>query len=100
MHLQQGSKQKDSESKKLSYHFSKRLVRITAVAAIAVLVALALARTSWQRALENAYSDWWLVLAGERYAPRHIAVVAIDDETLLALKDELARFLGAVRGRR
>jgi adenylate cyclase len=66
--------------------------RAAAIAATALAVALGVARTHWHRAIENAYTDWWHVLAGVRYAPRHTAVVAIDDETLLALKDDPLAF--------
>lgn len=67
------------------------LLRVSIVAAVAGLLALGTARTSWHRALEDAY-DWWHVMAGVRYAPRHTAVVAIDNETLLALKDDPLAF--------
>lgn len=71
---------------------AKELLRVAVVATVAVLLALSIARTSWHRALESAYYDWWHVIAGVRYAPRHTAVVAIDDETLLALKDDPLAF--------
>ncbi|MBI3373967.1 MAG: adenylate/guanylate cyclase domain-containing protein [Betaproteobacteria bacterium] len=71
---------------------AKELLRIALVAAAAVLLALGIARTSGHRALEDAYYDWWHVIAGVRYGPRHTAVVAIDDETLLALKDDPLAF--------
>jgi adenylate cyclase len=70
----------------------KEALRIAGVALAAVLLAAGIARTSWHRALENTYYDWWHVLAGVRYAPRHTAVVAVDDETLLALRDDPLAF--------
>ena len=71
---------------------AKAFLRVAAVAAAAVLLAFGIARTSWHRALENAYYDWWHVLSGVRYAPRHTAMVAVDDATLLALKDDPLAF--------
>ncbi len=62
------------------------------VTAVAVLLALGIARTSAHRAIENAYYDWWHVLAGARYTPAHTAVVVIDDATFLALKDDPLAF--------
>jgi adenylate cyclase len=67
-------------------------MRIAAVAAVALLLALGVAQTSWHRALEAMYHDWFYVFAGVRYEPRHTAVVAVDDETLLALKDDPLAF--------
>ncbi|MGQ0545190.1 MAG: CHASE2 domain-containing protein [Betaproteobacteria bacterium] len=83
----------------------KRLWRWLAVVAAATVLAAALARTDWHRALETAYYDWWHVLAGKRYEPRHTALVAVDNATLAAYKDEplafwaphLARALGVLR---
>lgn len=68
------------------------VLRVAVVAVVALLLTVSIARMSWHRALENAYHDWWHVLSGVRYAPRHTAVVAVDDETLLALKDDPLAF--------
>jgi hypothetical protein len=38
------------------------------------------------------YYDWMCVIAGGRAEPRHTALFAVDDETLLALKDDLLAF--------
>jgi adenylate cyclase len=80
-------------------HRAKALLRVAVIAGVALLLALGLARTSWHRALENAYYDWWHVLAGVRHAPRHAAVVAVDDETLAALKDDPLAFWAPHFGR-
>jgi adenylate cyclase len=73
-------------------HAVKRAWRIAAVTATALLLAVGVAQTSWHRALEAMYYDWLYVFAGVRYEPRHTAVVAVDDETLLALKDDPLAF--------
>jgi len=62
------------------------------VALVACALAAALARTGWLRTLENLYADSWTMLAGERYTPRHTALVVIDDDTLAALKDDPIAF--------
>jgi adenylate cyclase len=66
--------------------------RLIAVALLAWVLATALARTGWQRALENLYTDSWHLLAGQRYVPQHTALVVIDDDTLAALKDDPLAF--------
>jgi class 3 adenylate cyclase len=68
------------------------LVRGAAIAVLTAFIAIGVGRTTWLRALENAYSDWWHVLAGVRHPPRHTAIVAIDDETLVALRDDPLAF--------
>ena len=70
----------------------KRAWQAAAVASAALLFAAGVAQTSWHRALEAMYYDWLHVFAGVRYEPRHTAVVAVDDETLLALKDDPLAF--------
>ena len=49
---------------------------------------MALARTEWHQALENAYYDRWHVFAGVRYQPRNTAFITVDDATLLAYRDD------------
>src|SRR6185295_15295654 len=53
-----------------------------------------LARTNAVQALENLYTDSWHVAAGVRRAPQDVAIVAVDDATLLALKDVPLSFWG------
>ncbi|MBI3373926.1 MAG: adenylate/guanylate cyclase domain-containing protein [Betaproteobacteria bacterium] len=61
---------------------------------IATASALGVARTESGRALENLYYDYWHVLSGERYAPKYTAIVSVDDDTLLALRDDPLAFWG------
>jgi adenylate cyclase len=63
--------------------------------AVAALATLA----GWLQPLENAYYDWEHVLAGVRHEPSHVALVVVDDETLLALKDDPLAFWGPHFGR-
>jgi class 3 adenylate cyclase len=71
---------------------ARKALRALAVVSIAMAVAAGLARTGWLRAFENVYYDYWHVLQGVRYAPRHTAFVTVDDETLVALKDDPLAF--------
>jgi len=66
------------------------------VVVISAGIAFGLARTDWQRGLENIYYDYWHVKAGIRYEPAHTAFISMDDETLLALRGRPTRVLGAV----
>ncbi len=62
------------------------------MAAASTGLAVGLARTDWQQSLENIYYDSWHVISGVRYEPQHTAFVSVDDETLVALKDDPLAF--------
>lgn len=51
-----------------------------------------MARTDWAKSVENTYYDYWHVFAGVRTPAKRTALVAIDDETLAALKDDPLAF--------
>jgi class 3 adenylate cyclase len=70
----------------------KKLLRWLAVAAASTGIAVGLADTEWHQSLENVYYDYWHVLTGVRYEPKYTAVVTVDDQTLLALKDDPLAF--------
>ena len=67
---------------------NRKLLQYFAVVALAAAFAAGVARTNWVRSLENIYYDYWHLLSGVRYQPRHTVFVSIDDETLAALKDD------------
>ena len=69
-----------------------KALRYLAVVTLATALAAGLARTNWVQAIESVYYDYWHVLTGARYAPRHTGFVSMDDETLLALKDDPLAF--------
>jgi adenylate cyclase len=48
----------------------------------------ALDRTGWLEGPENFYQDLWHQLAGKRYNPEHVVIVAVDEETLEAHAEE------------
>jgi adenylate cyclase len=70
----------------------KKLLRWLGVAAAATGVAVGLARTDWQRSLEDFYVDYWHILSGVRYQPQHTVFITVDDATLVALKDDPLAF--------
>ncbi|HEX2566900.1 MAG TPA: adenylate/guanylate cyclase domain-containing protein [Burkholderiales bacterium] len=70
----------------------KKLARWLAVVVAATAVAAGLARTEGHRSLEDFYYDYWHIQQGVRYKPEHTAFVSMDDETLLALKDDPLAF--------
>jgi adenylate cyclase len=45
-------------------------------------------RADWLQGPEEAYYDLWHQVAGQQYQPRHVVIVAIDDQTLLEHQDE------------
>jgi len=49
-------------------------------------------RAGWLLSLENLYYDYWHQFAGKRREAEHTAVIAVDDETLLLLKNEPLAF--------
>jgi adenylate cyclase len=77
----------------------RKVARWFGVVAASTALAAGLARTDWHFALENVYYDYWHVIAGERYEPRHTAFVSMDDETLVALKDDPLAFWAPHFGR-
>lgn len=52
------------------------------------------ARAGWFNTLENTYYDLWHNLAGVRAEPKHVVIVSVDNQTLLAHKDEPLAFWG------
>jgi len=83
---QADGQQKDANLK------TTRTFQYLAVVALATAFAVGIARTDWARSIENVYYDYWHVFSGQRYAPAHAAFVSVDDETLLALKDDPLAF--------
>ena len=51
-------------------------------------------RMGWMNIVENWYYDTWHQLAGLQYQPRHVVIVAIDDQTRLEHQDEPLVFWG------
>ena len=70
----------------------KKILRWLGVVLAAGLVAGGLARTEWQRSLEDIYYDYWHIISGVRYQPKYTAFITVDDATLAALKDDPLAF--------
>ena len=66
----------------------RKLLRQLGVPLLACLIAAGAAKTNWLESLEYVYYDYWHLFAGVRYTPEHTAFVSMDDETLVALKDD------------
>ncbi len=77
----------------------RKLLRHFGVALFACAAAVGLARANWLQSIENVYYDYWHVIAGVRYLPQHAAFVSMDDETLVALKDDPLAFWAPHFGR-
>jgi class 3 adenylate cyclase/CHASE2 domain-containing sensor protein len=74
-------------------HLSRQTwVLALAAALLATVASEALYRSGVAQRLEFLYSDAWHRLAGERQAPRHAALVMIDDPSLNARPDEPLAF--------
>jgi adenylate cyclase len=71
---------------------ARKLLRFLAVVALATAFGAGVARTNWGRSIESIYYDYWHVFAGVRYPPQHAAFISMDDETLVALKDDPLAF--------
>jgi adenylate cyclase len=64
------------------------------VVVLACIVAEAGSRTDWLVQAEQTFYDLWHQLAGPRYTPAHLVIVAIDDQTRLEHQDEPLLFWG------
>ena len=79
--------------------FTRKFLRWLGVTLAATGLAFGVARTDGLRALENIYYDYWHVITGMRYQPHHTAFVTMDDETLVAFKDDPLAFWAPHFGR-
>jgi adenylate cyclase len=70
----------------------RQFFRWLGVVAVSTALAMGLARTDWHASLENVYYDYWHVVSGVRYEPRHTAFITVDDATLVAYKDDPLAF--------
>ena len=68
------------------------LLRWFAVLVLASGIAAGLARTNWGASIESIFYDYWHVIEGVRYQPKHTVFVEMDDATLVALKEDPLAF--------
>ena len=67
---------------------SKRLVYGCLVLVLACAVVEIAGHFQWLAGVENVHYDIWHQVAGRRYQPKHVVIVAIDEQTRLAHQDE------------
>ncbi len=75
-------------------NMSRRLIAGAFVLILACLGAEAAGRAGWLDTLDYLYYDLWHNLAGRRVEPEHVAIVAIDNESLLNYQNEPLAFWG------
>jgi adenylate cyclase len=56
--------------------------------ALSLLLVEGVYRISPMETAEHAYSDLWHRLSGERYTPQHVALVAVDDQSLAQFSED------------
>jgi adenylate cyclase len=74
--------------------FRKRHLYALLILLIACTAAEFMAGREWFHPLDRLYYDAWHQLAGRRYEPAHVAIVAIDDESLRQNWDRPLAFWG------
>ena len=67
----------------------ERPVFIAALAVVVTAAMFGLSWTGWLEKPENFYTDLWHRLAGVRYQPQHVAIVALDEATLKQYSEPL-----------
>ncbi len=74
--------------------FDKKIVLLVVVVLLAFILSEVAARIEGIDTLDYLYVDFWHILAGVRAETRHVAMVIIDNETLLHFRDEPLVFWG------
>ena len=69
-----------------------RPAKLAFVAIFSLAATFGLDRLGWLVSMENVYYDYWHQFAGVRRDASHTAVIAVDDETLVKLKDDPLAF--------
>jgi adenylate cyclase len=76
----------------MAQRFKRWWSRNVLLALLITLLSTAVAETGyragWGDLAENAYSDLWHRLAGVRHVPQHVALVVVDDATLLQYSED------------
>lgn len=71
-----------------SYGFGICLIFLTC------LIVEIMGRAGWLGPMERTYYDFWHQIAGKRSQPQHVAIVSVDNQTLLEHRDEPMVFWG------
>ncbi len=81
----------------------RRVKRQVVLGALVLLVAFGVGEISlrwgWLDVPENGFYDLWHTMAGERSQARNVVIVSVDNQTLLAHRDEPLVFWGPLFGR-
>jgi adenylate cyclase len=75
-------------------HVSRKTILAACLIIFAFAVSEAMTRVGWLDAVDYIYYDLWHILAGLRTKPSHVAIVAVDNETLLDHQNEPLVFWG------
>ena len=73
---------------------SRKIIIVAFLIIFAWTMAEVSTRTGWLDTLDHIYYDLWNILAGLRTEPKYVAIVVIDNETLLNYRDEPLIFWG------
>lgn len=79
---------------KIHLHRPKKIILLVFLIIFVWTITEVSTRTGWLNTLDHIYYDLWHILAGIRTEPKHVAIVAIDNETLLNYRDEPLIFWG------
>lgn len=73
---------------------SRKVILVLFLVLFTCTVSEVATRIGWLDTMDYIYYDLWHILAGHRTEPRHVVIVAIDNETLLNYRDEPLVFWG------
>ena len=73
---------------------SRKVVLVTLLVIFVCTIAEVATRSGWLRQMDYLYYDLWHILAGVQVEPKHVAIIAIDNETQLNYQDEPLIFWG------
>ena len=77
-----------SSTSELHLHISRKIILLIFLIIFVWTITEVSTRVGWLNTLDHIYYDLWHILAGIRTEPKHVAIVAIDNETLLNYRDE------------
>ncbi len=75
------------------YFLKKNLFLVVLILFVSIL-SIMVSREGRLITIDSIYYDLWHILAGPRAEPKHVAIVSIDNETLLQFRDEPLVFWG------
>lgn len=80
--------------KRNDLRYYQLVLRIVITVLISCSLSEIIGRAGWLDRIESDFYDNWHAIAGKRTEPKHVAIVAIDNKTLLAHRDEPLVFWG------